>query len=88
MELWNYILTDIKEPLACLPLGILLPVVNRIHWKHIFVINLCFSVLLEMVQLLMGSGYCQMDDVIMNTLGCCLGYLVYKRIKILGRKIG
>lgn len=78
----------IENVILFLPLGILLPVVKKVHWKQIFIISLCFSVFLEMVQLLTGRGYCQVDDVIMNTLGGCLGYLIYRGIKVWGRKNG
>ena len=49
----------IENVILFLPLGILLPGVKRVCWKQIFAVGLCFSVFLEMVQLLTGRGYCR-----------------------------
>lgn len=77
----------IENVILFLPFGILLPRVKgrNVHCKLIFASSFCFSVSLETVQLLTGRGFCQVDDVIMNTLGGCLGYLIYKGIKFLKR---
>lgn len=32
------------------------------------------SMMIEGMQLVTERGYCQLDDVVMNTLGGCLGY--------------
>lgn len=75
----------IENVILFLPFGILFPMAKEknVHWKLIFACSFCFSVSLETVQLLTGRGFCQVDDVIMNTLGGCLGYLIYRGIKFL-----
>lgn len=37
-----------------------------------------FSVFLEMIQFVTGRGYCQLDDVVTNTLGAGIGWGCYK----------
>ena len=36
-----------------------------------------FSLCVEIMQLVTRSGVCDIDDVILNTLGGCLGYLIF-----------
>lgn len=37
-----------------------------------------FSVFLEMIQFVTGRGYCQLDDVVTNTLGAGIGWGCYR----------
>ena len=39
------------------------------------------SVGIETVQLITERGYCQLDDVVMNTLGALVGYVVFASLK-------
>ena len=39
------------------------------------------SMMLETVQLLTERGYCQLDDVVTNTLGAAIGYLVFALVR-------
>ena len=32
---------------------------------------------IETVQLLTERGYCQLDDIVMNTLGSLVGYMIF-----------
>lgn len=42
--------------------------------KIVLLIPAALSVLIEGMQLLTGTGYCEADDVICNSLGGCIGY--------------
>lgn len=61
------------------PLGYLLPFAFRSLRGHVFTITgigfLC-SVATEVSQLYFHIGYCQVDDVITNTLGCFIGAVI------------
>lgn len=37
----------------------------------------CFSVMIEMIQLMTGRGYFQVDDMVTNTLGAWIGSVVF-----------
>ena len=61
------------------PLGVLIPVVT--DWKKIWrtaVASIGFSLLIEIIQLISSRGCFDPDDVILNGLGCFLGYGFYK----------
>lgn len=68
----------IENVIMFLPLGILFPmVVKQISSiRRIFWISLILSVGIELLQLVTSTGYCQVDDVVMNVLGSCLGYML------------
>ena len=70
----------IENVILFLPLGILLPLADRrlAQWKRIFLISAGCSVMIEVLQYITARGYSQLDDVVTNTLGGCLGYIIYK----------
>ncbi len=44
--------------------------------KRILLVPFIISIAIEMIQLLAGTGYCEPDDVISNTVGSFIGYLM------------
>ena len=44
----------------------------------ILLIPFVFSVLIEGIQFISGLGFCELDDVISNSLGGCIGYMMGK----------
>src|SRR5215470_17709783 len=61
------------------PLGILLPALFsslRSIWR-VALTSFCISLLFETTQLLTGLGSFDVDDIILNTFGGILGYIVY-----------
>lgn len=67
-----------------LPLGVLLPLVsNRLRLlKRVLVVALCLSLSIEAIQFVLrflgNPRAVDIDDVILNTMGGCLGFAVYK----------
>ena len=80
--------------LGFVPLGCILPVICR-KWRNGFLIILSgfgLSLCVETIQLITKVGCFDVDDMILNTLGAALGYLVfavcdYLRRKHYGKKI-
>lgn len=70
----------IENILLFIPFGILLPCVFPLLKKLRFCIlaGFLFSVCLELMQLVTGRGFCQLDDVLTNTLGAGIGWGCYK----------
>jgi len=70
-----------------LPLGILLPLAGERFrgLKRLLLIALCLSVSIETIQFVMrffgNPRAVDIDDVIINTVGACLGYGVFKVFK-------
>ena len=70
-----------------IPFGILIPTAFPVM-RNIFVCTLtalACSLCLEMFQLITGRGFCQLDDVITNTLGALIGYMVYRMWVVMHR---
>lgn len=73
----------IENILMFLPFGILAPA--RFPWMRSP--GLCTgagflaSCALELTQLVTQRGYCQLDDVVTNTLGTGIGWLIWKKIQ-------
>lgn len=72
----------ILNVVAFVPLGFFLPALYKSYSniKLIAVIGFLFSLCIELVQMF-GWGATEMDDLIANTLGVCLGYVSYCLIK-------
>lgn len=71
--------------IAFLPLGFFLPSVSghKMGFWSILCTSCALSVAIELVQLITKVGTCDVDDVILNTIGGILGYLTYKLYKFL-----
>lgn len=75
-----YVTLNLLGNVVCLmPLGFVLPVLSDRRWGafRITVISFLSSVLIEMLQLVTKLGSCDVDDIIMNTLGGLLGYILF-----------
>ena len=68
--------------LILMPRGFLLPCLHRKFRKIgiIFLIALVFSIFIETTQYFTGRGLCEFDDVFHNTLGACIGFIIWKKL--------
>jgi glycopeptide antibiotics resistance protein len=60
-----------------IPIGLLLGSFKGMKWWHVMLIGLCFSMLIELLQLVLKRGMMEVDDVVHNVLGCVIGYWVF-----------
>ncbi|WP_455057766.1 VanZ family protein [Jutongia sp.] len=68
----------LENVLLFIPFGLLLPLLLPKRWHPVTVpAGLLSSICIEYVQLRTGRGFCQLDDVVMNTLGALAGYLLW-----------
>lgn len=81
---WGMTMTEhayfVENIMMFIPYGILFPFafsVMRNGFLCVFSGLLC-SVCLELMQLVTKRGYCQVDDILTNTLGAAVGFLCYK----------
>ena len=73
------LLENLLNVLLLFPMGFLLPLaLKKISSSQAFLIGLGFSALIEFSQLLFKRGLFEFDDMIHNSLGCLLGYLVMR----------
>ena len=72
--------------LACniimfMPFGFLLPLfAKKNKWWQILITGIIVSVIIEIVQGILGIGISDIDDVILNTSGLLIGFGIYKLI--------
>jgi glycopeptide antibiotics resistance protein len=68
-----------------LPLGIFLPLLyKRIsNFLLVLVVSVFASTFIELLQLVSSFRSADVDDIFLNTLGACTGFVTYKLIKLL-----
>lgn len=75
---------NIMNVVAFLPIGFLLKIAyNKLKFWHAAIVGCCFSVFIELLQLVFKRGQCEIDDVIHNTLGCVMGFAMAMGISTL-----
>lgn len=69
--------------MAFIPLGFFVPIVfyKVKEIKHIIIIAIIVSSIIEVLQFITKLGSLDIDDIILNTLGAALGYVLYKCIE-------
>lgn len=79
----------IENVLMFIPLGILFPFIvpGLQKGRNCVLFGLVCSVLLEGMQLVTQRGYCQLDDVVTNTAGALIGWMIFRSVKIVSGKI-
>lgn len=67
-----------------LPFGFLVPCLKQFFFsfKNILLSVISFSLLLEILQLLSHLGSFDIDDIILNSLGGIIGYILFKKLFI------
>jgi glycopeptide antibiotics resistance protein len=75
--------------IAFMPFGFLLPLLNA-KYRGLFrvtIYSLLFSLAVEVIQMLSRVGAFDVDDILLNTLGGFLGYLLYAVHSLLHRVV-
>lgn len=67
----------IMNVLAFIPIGLLLGTFKGMKWWQALLIALCFSMLIELLQLVLKRGLAEIDDVVHNGVGCVIGYWAF-----------
>jgi glycopeptide antibiotics resistance protein len=83
-DVLNYkiIAQHILNVLLFVPIGFLLgAVLIELGSMQIIKIGCLLSVMIEFLQLLTRRGVCNIDDVIHNTIGCAIGYGIFRLCK-------
>jgi glycopeptide antibiotics resistance protein len=73
----------IENLMLFIPFGILLPLCfPKARKSWICILSGCLlSILIETVQWLTQRGNCELDDIIMNTLGTVVGWAIYAGVR-------
>lgn len=75
----GFIVNICGNVIAFMPYGFLLSLLNRAYRKFylIVILSILFSLIIETAQLLLKVGVFDIDDILMNSLGGVLGYVVF-----------
>lgn len=75
----NTIMNIAGNIVAFMPMGFLLPISTRFkNFTKVIIIVLIATICIETLQYIIGAGVADIDDVILNTLGGVMGYIIYK----------
>ena len=67
--------TNVLNVALFVPMGFLMGCGFRnIAWSKVAQWGCLLSIVIEILQFVFRKGYCEVDDVIHNTLGCLIGY--------------
>jgi len=80
--LWRFTYLFIGNIIWFVPFGFLLPVIfnNKLNMLKTVLCGFCLSLIIEFLQFMLGTGFSELDDLILNTFGVFIGYIIYKKI--------
>lgn len=79
----------VENIIMFIPFGVLVPMVFKQMQKMriCVLVGFLFSCVIEISQLITRRGFCQLDDIVTNTAGTMLGWLIWKLLdKIIYKK--
>ena len=80
--LWQFIRLFFGNIVWFIPFGFMLPkMLKKCNFITVALSGFLFSLLIEILQLVLKKGICEIDDLILNVLGTMIGYSAYKIIQ-------
>lgn len=78
-----FLINIVGNMVAFMPFGFFLPIISRRSrkWYNTVSFGLIFSLILETLQLIFKVGSFDVDDMLLNTVGAGLGFLVYRTVQ-------
>ena len=78
-----FLINIVGNMVAFMPFGFFLPIISRRNrkWYNTVSFGLIFSLILETLQLIFKVGSFDVDDMLLNTVGAGLGFLVYRTVQ-------
>lgn len=72
---------NIMNVLVFIPVGLLIGMgFSRWSWWKALGLGCLISISIEVLQFIFKRGFCEVDDVMHNTLGCMIGYVIVRMI--------
>ncbi len=89
LDTWAVMLNLMGNIVAFIPFGMLLPALFQKCRKFFLTVlfSMEFSLCVEVIQLVCKVGIMDVDDIILNTAGGIIGYILYWFLSIIWRKI-
>lgn len=77
--IWMVLYLVVGNIVWFLPFGLFLPAIwQKLKSYHTIPLGFLLSLVIETSQLALDKGMFEIDDLVFNTLGTALGYLIYK----------
>lgn len=74
----NLLTENIMNMVVFVPIGFLLGTgFQTMSWRKIVLTGMSISIGIEILQFLFQKGFTELDDVIHNTIGCMIGYVLW-----------
>lgn len=69
----------LENVLLFIPFGLMVPLMNRFFkkWWNLVLAAFVSSMFIELTQILTGRGFFEIDDILLNTGGAIIGYIVF-----------
>lgn len=82
------LLNILGNVLAFAPFGFFLPIIwqQTEHWDTVVLLSLAASLCIEVLQLVSRVGSFDVDDLILNTIGGFIGYLIFCTVRGMEKK--
>lgn len=76
-------LNIVGNAVGFMPFGFFLPIVSRRsrRWYNTVLFGFSFSLAIEITQLVWKVGSFDVDDILLNTIGAALGFIVYRKVQ-------
>ena len=74
--------------LMLMPVGFLVSCIRDMDCKKAVLVGVLVSSVIEISQLVLKRGLFEFDDIFHNTVGCVVGYLIYKLLECSREKMG
>lgn len=69
---------NIMNVVVFIPVGLLLSIAfKQVTWWKALLIGCCISITIESLLFWFMRGFSELDDVMHNTVGCIMGYIIY-----------
>ena len=91
---WSYdrpdlLIENIMNVVVFIPVGILLGITfKQMTWWKALLIGCSISVTIESLQFWFMKGFSEVDDVMHNTMGCILGYMMVRGLRFSMKLVG
>lgn len=81
----DLIAENVMNVIVFIPIGMVLGSLLRGKgsWMIMLVVGLCISCSIEMLQYFLKRGFAEVDDVIHNTIGCIIGYILVQGSRLM-----
>lgn len=88
LGIWASLANVAGNVLAFVPFGLFLPVVSnhKFGFWGMTMLSLDLSLFIELLQLVLKVGSFDVDDLLLNTLGGVIGYVIFRVVYTLKRK--